>query len=85
MREVVARVEALTIDNLNVDKGYVMKGRKGDFIIARDTLGKYIWVRLTPSKTTAKAVKAYGSLREAIKEKLDKGYKVFEYAEVEVQ
>lgn len=85
MREVVAKVEALTIDNLNVDKGYVMEGKKGDFIIARDTLGKYIWVRLTPSKTTAKAVKAYNSLREAIKDKLDHGYRVFEYTDVELQ
>ena len=84
MKKVVVRTEVY-LDEVTNAKGYVMKGNKGDYIIARDTDGDYIWVRLTPSKTTAKAVKAYGSLKEAIKDKLDKGYKVFEYAEVEVQ
>lgn len=84
MREVVAKIEALTIDNLDSSKGYVMCGRKGNFIIARGTDGKYIWVRLTPTKTTAKAIRAYSSLKEAVKDKLDKGYRVFEYSDIEV-
>lgn len=85
MREVVARVEALTVDNLSVNKGYVMKGDKGDFIVARDTFGKYIWVRLNPTKTTAKPVKSYNTLRQAVEEKINKGYKVFEYSDVTVK
>lgn len=85
MREVVARVEALTIDNLDSTKGYVMVGNKGKFIIARDTLGKFIWVRLTPAKTTAKAVQAFNTLKEAVANKLNAGYKVFEYATASVQ
>ena len=46
MREVVAQTTQLTVDNLDSTKGYVMDGRKGKFIIARDTDGKFIWVRL---------------------------------------
>ena len=84
MREVVAQTTQLTVDNLDSTKGYVMDGRKGKFIIARDTDGKFIWVRLNPPKTTAKAVKSYSSLKEAVKDKLDRGYQVFEYSEIEV-
>ena len=85
MREVVARVEALIIDNLDSSKGYVMVGGKGKYIIARDTFGKYIWVRLTPAKTTAKAVKSFNTLREAVANKLNAGYKVYEYSSASVQ
>lgn len=85
MREVVARVEALTIDNLDSSKGYVMVGNKGKYIIARDTFGKFIWVRLTPAKTTAKAVKSFNTLKEAVANKLNAGYKVFEYTTASVQ
>jgi hypothetical protein len=84
MREVVAQTTQLTVDNLDSTKGYVMDGRKGKFIIARDTDGKFIWVRLNPPKTTAKSVKSYSSLKEAVKDKLDRGYQVFEYSEIEV-
>jgi hypothetical protein len=72
------------VDNLDSTKGYVMDGRKGKFIIARDTDGKFIWARLNPPKTTAKAVRAYSSLKEAVQDKLDRGYRVFEYSEIEV-
>ena len=74
MREVVAQTTQLTVDHLDSTKGYVMDGRKG----------KFIWVRLNPPKTTAKAVKSYSSLKEAVKDKLDRGYQVFEYSEIEV-
>lgn len=84
MREVVAQTTQLTVDNLDSTKGYVMDGRKGKFIVARDTDGKFIWVRLNPPKTTAKAVRAYSSLKEAVKDKLNKGYQVFEYSEIKV-
>ena len=49
VRQVVAtRPESLTLtlDELANNKGYVMKGNKGDFIIARDTAGNYIWLDL---------------------------------------
>lgn len=87
VRQVVAtRPESLTVtlDELSNNKGYVMKGRKGDFIIARDTAGNYIWVRLNPTKAIAKAHNAYATLAEAIKSKLDKGFDVFEYSEATI-
>ena len=85
MREVVAQTTQLTVDNLDSAKGYVMNGRKGKFIIARDADGRFIWVRLNPPKTTAKSVRTYSSLKEAVKDKLDKGYQVFEYSTIEVK
>lgn len=85
MREVVAQTTQLTVDNLDSTKGYVMAGNKGNYIIARDTNGKYIWVRLTPTKTTAKAVKAFDTLKEAVANKLNAGYKVYEYTTASVQ
>ena len=87
VRQVVAtRPESLTLtlDELANNKGYVMKGNKGDFIIARDTAGNYIWVRLNPTKSIAKAHNSYATLKDAIKAKLDKGFDVFEYSEVTI-
>lgn len=86
MKKVVAeRTDVVvTLDELSTNKGYVMVGNKGEFIIARDTNGNYIWVRLNPTKTTAKPVKSFGTLKDAIKDKLDKGYEVFEYETIEV-
>jgi len=87
VRQVVAtRPEELTVtlDELSNNKGYVMKGNKGDFIIARDTLGDYIWVRLNPTKSIAKPKHSYATLASAIEAKLDAGYDVFEYTEATV-
>ena len=87
VRQVVAtRPESLTLtlDELANNKGYVMKGNKGDFIIARDTAGNYIWVRLNPTKSRAKAHNSYATLKDAIKAKLDKGFDVFEYSEATI-
>ena len=87
VRQVVeARPEELTVtlDELSTNKGYVMKGNKGDFIIARDTEGYYIWVRLNPTKNIAKAHNKYLTLKEAIADKLSKGFDVFEYTTADV-
>lgn len=88
VRQVVATKPeslTLTLDELSTSKGYVMKGRKGDFIIARDANGDYIWVRLNPTKNIAKAHNSFATLKDAIKAKLDKGYDVFEYSEATVE
>lgn len=82
MKKVVVRTQVF-LDETSASKGYVIKGRKGDFITARDTDGKFIWVRLTPSKTT-KPVHKYDSITEAIKDKIDLGYEVFEYNNAEL-
>ena len=70
------------LDEISRSKGYVMHGRKGDFISARTPENKFIWVRLTPGKTT-KPVHSYDTLTDAIKDKLDAGYIVEEYESVE--
>ena len=87
MKQVVAKRDdaVVTLDELATNKGYVMVGSKGEFIIARDTNGKYIWVRLNPTKTTAKPVKAFDTLRGAIEDKLNNGYDVFEYTSIVVE
>lgn len=78
--KVVVRTERY-LDEISRSKGYVMHGRKGDFISARTPDNKFIWVRLTPGKTT-KPVNSYDTLTEAIKAKLDAGYEVEEYTDV---
>ena len=87
MKQVVAERNdvVVTLDELSTNKGYVMLGNKGEFIIARDTDGKYIWVRLNPTKTTAKPVKAFDTLKGAIEDKLNHGYDVFEYTSITVE
>lgn len=75
--KVVVRTERF-LDEISRSKGYVMKGTKGDFITARTPNNKFIWVRLTPGKTTT-PVNEYDTLTSAIKDKLEKGYEVFEY------
>lgn len=82
MKKVVVRTQVF-LDEVTPSKGYVMKGNKGDFITARDTNGDFIWVRLTPSKTT-KPVHRYDSITDAIKDKIDLGYEVFEYDKAEL-
>ena len=81
MRKVVVADETtVRLDDVTKNKCYVMKGRKGDFILARDVEGNFMWVRLTPSKTT-KPVNKYDDIFEAIEDKLNAGYEVFEYTE----
>lgn len=78
--KVVIRTERY-LDEISRSNGYVMHGAKGDFISARTPENKFIWVRLTPGKTT-KPVHAYDTLTDAIKDKLNKGYEVEEYTDV---
>lgn len=81
MRKVVVADEnVVTLDDVTANKCYVMKGRKGDFILARDVEGSFMWVRLTPAKTT-KPVHKYSTAKEAVEDKLNLGYDVFEYTE----
>ena len=82
MRKVVVRTEVF-LDEVSNEKGYVMKGHKGDFILARDTNGNYIFVRVTPGKTT-KPVHKYSTVLEAITDKMNAGYEVFEYDKAEL-
>ena len=82
MKKVVERKEVF-LEEVDGSKGYVMKGSKGDFILARDTYGDYIWVRLTPGKVT-KPVHTYDGPQEAIKDKLNKNYKVYEFTKAEL-
>ena len=44
MRKVIVSREVTTKD-ATLSKGYIMKGNKGDFMLARDTEGRFIWVR----------------------------------------
>jgi len=80
MKQVVLTQDTSTvlIDNVSKKSGYVMIGNKGDYVLGRDTEGKFIWVRVTPGKTT-KPVNAYGTIRDAIEDKIEKGYDVYEY------
>lgn len=82
MKKVVVRT-TVYLDETSSDKGYVMRGNKGDFITARDVNGKFIWVRLTPSKTT-KPVHEYNTIQEAIEDKINRGYEVYEYSKAEL-
>lgn len=76
MLKVVVRKRYL--DEISRQNGYLMIGRKGKFISARTPDNKFIWVRLNPPKTT-KPVNEYNTLTEAIKDKISKGYDVYEY------
>lgn len=78
--KVVVRSERY-LDEISRSKGYVLHGKKGDFISARTPDNKFIWVRLTPGKTT-KPVNAYDTLTEAIEAKINLGYEVEEYDDV---
>lgn len=80
MREVVLENETtMSIDDITTSKGYVMSGDKADFILSKDVDGKFIWVRVTPGKI-GKPVHRYDSMKDAIADKLEKGYSVFEYS-----
>ena len=83
MRKVVVSREVSTKD-ATLSKGYIMKGNKGDFILARDTEGRFIWVRLNPPKIT-KVFNAYDTLQEALEAKVDDGYEVLEIDEDDIK
>lgn len=83
MRKVIVSREVTTKD-ATLSKGYIMKGNKGDFMLARDTEGRFIWVRLNPPKVT-KVFNAYDTLQEALEAKIDDGYEVLEIDEDDIK
>ena len=83
MRKVIVSREVTTKD-ATVSKGYIMKGNKGDFMLARDTEGRFIWVRLNPPKIT-KVFNAYDTLQEALEAKVEDGYEVLEIDEDDIE
>ena len=83
MRRVIVSREVTTKDT-TVSKGYIMKGNKGDFMLARDTEDRFIWVRLNPPKIT-KVFNAYDTLQEALEAKVDDGYEVLEIDEDDIE
>lgn len=68
------------IDEISKDKGYVMVGNKANFVLSKNTDGEFIWVRVTPGKI-GKPIHRYSTMKDAISDKIDKGYEVFEYSE----
>ena len=83
MRKVIVSREVTTKD-ATLSKGYIMKGDKGDFMLARDAEGRFIWVRLNPPKIT-KVFHAYDTLQEALEAKVDDGYEVLEIDEDDIE
>ena len=83
MRKVIVSREVATTD-ATTSKGYIMKGNKGDFMLAKDTEGRFIWVRLNPPKIT-KVFNAYDTLQEALETKVDDGYEVLEINEDDIE
>ena len=83
MRKVIISREVTTKD-ATVSKGYIMKGNKGYFMLARDTEGRFIWVRLNPPKIT-KVFNAYDTLQEALEAKVYDGYEVLEIDEDDIE
>ena len=83
MRKVIVSREVTTQD-ATASKGYIMKGDKGDFMLARDAEGRFIWVRLNPPKVT-KVFNAYNTLQEALEAKVDDGYEVLEIDEDDIE
>ena len=83
MRKVIVSREVTTKD-ATTSKGYIMKGNKGDFMLAKDTEGKFIWVRLNPPKIT-KIFNAYDTLQEALEAKVNDGYEVLEIDEDDIK
>lgn len=84
IRTVIERTEELLLDDCTTSNGYAFDGDKGTFILAKDTNGKFIWVRLTPGKVS-KPVHEYDSVKEAIKSKMDLGFDVYSYDEAELR
>lgn len=83
IREVIVAPAELLLDNCTADSGYAFDGDKGTFILAKDTNGKFIWVRLTPGKV-GKPVHEYNSVKDAIKAKIDAGYSVYAFEDAEL-
>lgn len=83
MRKVIVSRE-VTAQDATVSKGYIMKGNKGDFMLAKDTEGKFIWVRLNPPKIT-RIFSAYDTLQEALEAKVNDGYEVLEIDEDDIE
>ena len=83
IREVIERTNELTLDQVTSANGYAFDGDKGTFILAKDTNGKFIWVRLTPGKV-GKPVHAYDSIKEAVKDKMDNGFTVYAFDDAEL-
>ena len=83
MRKVIVSREVTTQD-ATASKGYIMKGKKGDFMLAKDTEGKFIWVRLNPPKIT-KIFNAYDTLQEALEAKVNDDYEVLEIDEDDIE
>ena len=83
MKQVIKNRNEVTVSEATKAKGYVMKGSKGDYLLAMDTEGRFIWVRLNPPKVT-KVVNAYATLQDALEDKINQGYEVFEIGEDDV-
>ena len=83
MRKVIISREVTTND-ATLSKGYIMRGNKGDYMLAKDTEGRFIWVRLNPPKIT-NVYNAYDTLREALEAKVDEGYEVLEIDEDDIE
>lgn len=80
IRTIVERTDDLLLDNCTSSNGYAFDGDKGTFILAKDTNGKFIWVRLTPGKV-GKPIHEYETIKEAIKAKIDLGFGVYAFDE----
>ena len=80
-RQVVISRE-VTTDNATLDKGYLMVGNNGEFILARTPEDKFIFVRVNAGKVS-KAINTYDTLKEALEDKIENGYEVFEYKTAE--
>lgn len=83
MREVLLERTELYLDDVTTDKGYAFEGVKGTFILAKDTNGKFIWVRLTPGKV-GKPVNAYDDIKSAIRAKIEGGFTVYQFDDAEL-
>ena len=83
MKKVIISKE-VTTEDARVSNGYIMKGNKGDFMLARDTEGRFIWVRLNPPKIT-KVFNAYDTLQEALEAKVNDNYEVLEIDEDDIE
>ena len=64
-RQVVISRE-VTTDNATLDKGYLMVGNKGEFILARTPEDKFIFVRVNAGKVS-KAIKSYFKQKRPLK------------------
>lgn len=83
MREVLLERTELCLDDVTVNNGYAFEGVNGTFILAKDTNGKFIWVRLAPGKV-GKPVHAYDDVKSAIKAKIKDGFTVYQFDDAEL-